>query len=92
MFVQVAKYGSKGIKAAFVGKDQKDETIKEQVIKGDFELVFMSPESMLTVLKYREMFRSVAYQKNLVCLAIDEAHCVDKWYAVMSYSKLQHVT
>ncbi len=67
------------MKAAFVGKDQKDESIKEQVLKGEFELVFMSPESMLRVLKYREMFRSAVYQKNLMCLAIDEAHCVEKW-------------
>ena len=66
------------MKAAFVGKDQKDESVKEQVLKGEFELVFMSPECILRVLKYREMFRSVAYQKNLVCLAIDEAHSVEK--------------
>ena len=76
---QVKKYGDRGVKAAYVGKDQKDETIKQQVLKGEFQLVFMSPKSVLRVLKYREMFRSIAYQKNLVCLAIDEAHCVEKW-------------
>ena len=53
--------GDRGVKAAYVGKEQKDETIKQQV------------------LKYWEMFRSIAYQKNLVCLAIDEAHCVKTW-------------
>lgn len=73
------KYGSKGVKAAFVGKDQKDEHIKEGVVKGEYELVYMSPESMLRVLKYREMFRSDVYQQNLMCLAIDEAHCVEAW-------------
>ena len=52
---------------------------QEQVLRGEFELVVMSPECMLRVLKYREMFRSVTYQKNLMCLAIDEAHCVGKW-------------
>ena len=67
------------MKAVFVGKDQKDESVTEQVLKGEFELVFMSPECMLRVLKYREMFRSVTYQKNLMCLTIDEAHCVEKW-------------
>ena len=73
------KYGDRGVKAAYVGKDQKDESVKQQVIEGEFQLVLMSPESMLRVLKYREMFQSTAYQKNLVCLAIDEAHCVEKW-------------
>ena len=63
----------------FVGKDQTDEGIKADVVKGKFSLVYMSPESMLTVLKYREMFRSSTYQQNLVCLAVDEAHCIDKW-------------
>ena len=65
------KYGDRGVKAAYVGKDQKNESVKQQVLKGEFQLVFMSPESMLKVLKCREMFRSTAYQKNLVCLAID---------------------
>ena len=47
------------MKASFVGKDQKDGSVTEQVLKGEFELVFMSPECMLRVLKYWQMFRSV---------------------------------
>ena len=49
---QVKKYGDRGVKAAYVCKYQKDETIKQQVLKGEFQLVFMSPESMLRVVKY----------------------------------------
>ena len=78
-FIQVKSFQSKGVKAAFVGKDQTDEAIKSGVVAGDYSLVYMSPESMLTNLKYREMFRSTVYQENLICLAIDEAHCVEKW-------------
>ena len=77
--VQVASFQTKGIKAAFVGKDQTDESIKSDVVAGEYSLVYISPESMLTNLRYREMFRSTVYQENLVCLAIDEAHCVEKW-------------
>lgn len=73
------KYNGKGLKAAFVGKDQNDDKIKEGVQNGEYELVYISPESMLRVLKYREMFRSTNYQNHLICLAIDEAHCVEKW-------------
>ena len=44
-----------GSKYCFCGEgpEGKDESIKEQVIKGEFELVFISPraESMLRVLK-----------------------------------------
>ena len=70
---------ARGIKAACVGKDQKDEQVKEDVVSGHYSLVYMSPESMLTNLRYREMFRSRVYQENLICLSIDEVHCVEKW-------------
>ena len=46
----------------------------------EYELVYMSPESMLTVLHWREMFRTDTYQHNLMCLAIVKAHCVESWY------------
>ena len=55
-FIQVKPFQSKGVKAAFVGKDQTDEPIKSGIVAGDYSLVYMSPESMLTNLKYREMF------------------------------------
>ena len=69
----------RGVKAAFVGKDQKDEETKQLIVKGEYELVFISPESMLRVLKYRKMIRSEIYQQCLMCLDIHEAHCVEKW-------------
>ena len=72
------KYNGKGLKAAFVGKGQNDDKIKESVQNGEFELVYISPESMLRVLKYREMFWSTSYQNSLMCLATSEAHCVEK--------------
>ena len=42
-------------------------------------MIFMSPESLMGCCKWREMFRSPVYQRNLVGLIIDEAHCIDKW-------------
>lgn len=50
----------------------------EGVVRGEYEIVMMSPEVMLTDLKCRVMFRSKVYQDNLVGLVIDEAYCVDK--------------
>ena len=79
ILIQVKSFEGKGIKMAFIGKDQTDENIRSNVIAGEYSLVYMSPESMLTNLRYREMFRSAVYQENLVRLAIDEAHCVEKW-------------
>ena len=79
MVDQVAMFKNRGLKAAFVGREQTDESIRQQVEKGVFSLVFMSPESLLKVLRWREMFRSRIYQDNLVGLIVDEAHCVEKW-------------
>jgi len=79
MVDQVSMFEKRGLKAAFVGKEQTDESIRQQVEKGVFSLVFMSPESLLQVLRWREMFRSTIYQDNLVGLVVDEAHCVEKW-------------
>ena len=42
---QVSKYTCKGLKAAFVGKSQKDDDIRESVVKGCYKL--LSPEAML---------------------------------------------
>ena len=76
---QVAKYGERGLKTAFVGRDQTDEGVNDGVERGDYQLVYMSPESMLAVLRWRKMFSSTVYQENLMAMAVDEAHCVDKW-------------
>lgn len=76
---QVRKYMARGLQAAFIGIAQKDEVVREGVASGKYQLVYMSPEAMLLNLRWREMFRSDIYQRNLVCLAVDEAHCVEKW-------------
>ncbi len=69
-----------GLPAAFVGSEQDDKAVKEAVLKGKYQLVFIGPESLIRNLRWREMLRSDTYHQNLVGLAIDEAHCVTKWY------------
>ena len=68
---------------AFLRKAQRDERVRAGVVHGDYQLVYMSPEAMLLNLRWREMFQSDVYQNNLMCLAVDEAHCVEKWYVTM---------
>ena len=41
------KYRARGLLTAFVGKAQKDEAVREGVAKGNYQLVYMSPEAML---------------------------------------------
>lgn len=71
--------------AAFVGSEQDDMAVNDAVFKGQYQLVFISPESLIRNLRWREMLRSDVYQQNLVGLAIDEAHCVTKWYVILLF-------
>ena len=55
------------------------EMDNDRIINGDMQLVYLSPESVLSHTCWREMFKNPCYQNNLVCLAIDE---VEKWYVI----------
>ena len=74
---------SKGITAAFVGKEQDEKMVKDGVLKGQYQLLFIRPELLIMNLQWREMLRSEVYQQNLVGLAVDEAHCVTKCYVLI---------
>ena len=80
---QVAKFGERGLRCAYVGEEQTDREIKSGVLAGEFQLVYMSPESLLCVLQWREMFRNKVYEKNLIAIAVDEAHCVEQWLVTL---------
>ena len=79
MLDQVTKFNKRGLPTAHVGHNQKDVKIKADIEKGNFQLVLMSPESLLLNLTWREMFRSHVYRNNLAGLVVDEAHLVEKW-------------
>ena len=57
---------------------QKDVKVKADIVKGKFQLVFMTPESLLLNLTWIEMFRSRVYRDNLAGLIVDKAHLVEK--------------
>ena len=80
---QVAKFTSRGMTALYVGSECS--TYADKVINGEVQLTYMSPETILT---FPEMFRNHHYQENLVCLAVDEAHLVEKWCAYVYVSLL----
>ena len=46
------------------------------VCNGNYQLVYMSPESLLTDERWRDMLLS---REHLVGLVVDKAHCVKKW-------------
>ena len=73
---QTEKFTSWGMKAAYVSSEQEDES---QILQGEVQLVYFSPETLSSVPHWREMFTTPCYQCNVICLAIDEAHLVEKW-------------
>jgi bloom syndrome protein len=81
MIDQKEKFTKMGISTEFISQTYLDldgpgiNAIKE----GAVQLLFISPESLLNNRQWRSLLLSEVYNKNLVCVAIDEAHCVPKW-------------
>ena len=73
---QVAKLTDRGTSAGYVDAES-DLSVKENVYKAVYSILFMSPE--LLVDKWRSLFASPEYQKRLIGVIVDEAHCVVKW-------------
>ena len=76
---QVAVYSSKGLAAAYVSSEPENRLMRQGVLEGRYQLVFISPESLFASGKWREMLQEEPYVSRLVAFVIDEAHCVKKW-------------
>ena len=79
MVEQTAKFIALGVNAQFVGEAQSDATVRQRVIDGEYQLVFISPENLLCNPQYRGMLHSLQYKSKLVSVVVDEAHCVKVW-------------
>ena len=75
MIDQKGKFLQRGLKVEFVGGAQTDENTTADVLNGDVQLVYISPESLLLNWRYRSMLATPTYQQKLKAL-IDKAHCV----------------
>ena len=79
MVEQQAKFVAMGISAEYVGEAQKNPIAWRAVVNGEVQLVYISPENILSNPQYCHMLRSVTYKEGLVGVVIDEAHCVRTW-------------
>ena len=75
---QVRAMERRGTRAVYVG-DCSEERREVEVRCGNYQLVYMSPEALLTDERWRDMLVSPVYRQHLVALVVDEAHCVKKW-------------
>ena len=76
---QVRAMSERNVKAVYAGEVDEDTQTEGDVMAGKYQLVFMSPETLLGSERWRDMLVSPVYQHNLVGLIVDEAHCVKKW-------------
>ena len=53
--------------------------VTEDIKNGKFQLVFVSPETLLNGDRWHDALLGPVFQQNLVGIAIDEAHCVKTW-------------
>ena len=75
---QMQKMTEKGIKALSLSDP---DTTSKVIRDGDYSFLFTSPESILKT--YRSEVMMPSFQKRLVCVVIDESHCIVKWYVCL---------
>ena len=62
---QVAHCSSRGLRAGFVSSDSSD-SMKKEIPEGKCQVVYISPESLFTGRRWRDMLREEPYLSNLV--------------------------
>lgn len=74
---QVAALHELGVRAAFLNSTldwREADQIERALIDGEFDLLYVAPERVLT-----ERFLELLDRSKIALFAIDEAHCVSQW-------------
>lgn len=79
MIDQRAKFQSLGVRSELVGEAQTDKEVEKKVIKGEYQIVFITPASIIENRRFRSMLLSDEYRQQLVAVVVDEAHCIKTW-------------
>ena len=59
--------------------DVEDPELIQQVLNGNYLVVFGSPECLLSTAVWRGIFKCQSFTEMLLGVAIDEAHCIVQW-------------
>ncbi len=76
--LQVQAWSKRGLSVACVTSDCASQ-VKAKVLAGEYQLVFFTPELLITKTKWRELLLGDVYKARIKALVVDEAHCVKKW-------------
>lgn len=70
-------YSAKGISSHITG--ESTEEMKDGVRKGEYQLVYITPELLICNAGWRKMLVGEGYAERLQAFVVDEAHTVKKW-------------
>lgn len=65
--------------ATYLGSSQLDMNEERKALEGDYRLVYVTPEKLLSDGFLSRLQQMHLYRKQLCLLAIDESHCVSEW-------------
>ena len=58
-------------------QETTDKETQRKILRGEFQLVFISPEALFLVTEWRRMLSGDLYGRNLAGFVVDEADCVN---------------
>ena len=59
--------------------ESNDKETNKGILEGKYDIVFFTPELLISKKRWRKVISSAIYAQHLKGLVIDEAHCVSKW-------------
>ena len=65
--------------AQLIGSSQPDPEETARALRGDYLLVYLSPEKLSESSRVRESMHALREQGRLALVAVDEAHCCCDW-------------
>ena len=88
---QVRSAMERNITAVYAGEALQEGSpndMEGKLYRGEYQLVFVSPEMILCDERWDDILSSSEYQEHLVGLVVDEAHCVKTWSVQPVYEAL----
>ena len=81
----MSSLASKGVSAACICGSYENEIDKDDLVNGNYQIIFFTPESLILNHPWRRMLSSQIYEEKRRALVVDEAHTVQKWLATQSF-------
>ena len=77
---QTSNLEARNIKSTFLGTAQKDKSVYSKILSGEYELVFVTPESFFDEDGTpKQLFWQLRWKEQVALIAIDEAHLLSAW-------------